>query len=224
MLKQSERSLQKVKSGIVYATSLVAVLCSLSCAETLSLEAQTAAALGLVDGTEREFASEAGVMARVVVSRLSDDEELPMRFYQEVTLGGFLDDTYTQEVFVSAQELFITSFSDCITRCGAAEPPIAVLSSPLDPGDVSETETTLTSGIAPDLSERDEVHRFVVGDSESITVGSEDVVALPLYWTHPDGVAAIHYLPDVGMVRFEAGGVQYTATEITRTVDDDSTN
>lgn len=201
----------------------LAVAASTSCTSTEPFDrvADASTYFGLQD-TTLTYTSEAGVSSTATLTRESKNDEAAVFAYVSRT-SGFVDADRSFALRVTAQNAHLIRLNDCVTSCEQPQEPVPFLRQPTTIGQNLDTEVTVDVRQGEAFSERTERHTTNVDEKATFTIAGTDYEGLKITWTRVagDDVTVLRFglVPDVGIVWWDVGGVQYTLTEVPRTLE-----
>lgn len=126
--------------------------------------------------------------------------------------GGFIKDERSLTFGIDIEQVSLVRFFDCLARCGTLDGPIPFLSWPLNDGQSTEGEATVTVSAGETSTLHIENHSTAVSGPQEITVAGGTFDAFLIAWTRTstavDGAvvtddALLHLAPGVGVVKHE---------------------
>ncbi len=199
----------------VVAVAALVVVGPVACAAPSGPGAEEGAAyLGLTVGTSFTYATSTGTSEthELVNSDLQQLGALTVGL--KATENGFAVDERSLTFGIDVKEASLMRFFNCLDRCATSDVPISFVQWPLEEGQRTEGEGTITESRGGEVVQtRRERHATTVGALADVTVPAGTFPAHIVTWSRTtiDGVGVevgidttvLQWAPDVGIVRAE---------------------
>jgi hypothetical protein len=196
--------------------AVVVALSSSACVsqDTGPTAEEGAAYLGIATGTTLTYAASDST-SETHTFKDSDVQLLgALTVGMDAAANGFAVDERSLTFAVDAEQLSIMRFFGCLSRCANADQPIALLQWPLESGQSTVGEASVTETLNGDaVQTRTERHTTTVGALTNVTVPAGTFSAFAVNWSRTiidasgaeteTDTAVLQWAPDVGIVRHE---------------------